>query len=96
MSMYAYPIVKHEHGECVNVGACKDLYSCMTTYADPQVHILSDSNCTCANPANINTNSKMASLSSPVMFFKTWVGTFMSLVHVGVASRNSWELQVAM
>ena len=96
MSMFAYPIVKHEHGECVNIGACKDLYSCMATYADPQVHILNDSNCTCAHPANIVTNNKTALLNSPVMFFRTWVGAVMSLVYVGVASRNSWELQVAM
>ena len=90
--MYAYPIAKHEHGECVNIGACKDLYSCMAAYAGPQVHILSDSNCTCANPANLNTSSKMASLSSPAMFFRTWVGTFMSLVHVEVASPGNYKL----
>ena len=96
MSMYVYPVVKHEHGEQVIVGACRDLCPCMATGAGPQVHILSDSNCTCAKPANTNnTRNKMASLSSPIMFFRTWVGTFMSLVHVGVASRNPWELQLA-
>ena len=90
------PTCKHEHGECVNVGAFEDLYKCIATHANPQVHIPSDSNCTCANPANVLTNNSMASLSSPVMFFRIWVGLFMSLEHVGVASRNSWELQVAM
>jgi hypothetical protein len=31
----------------------------------------------------------MASLRSPVMFLRTWVGAFMSFWQVAVASRNS-------